>query len=146
MNMGEREGVQRKREFSHFLVFQECPQKTSSPMNSGTLRPFFFSIDIQLIDNVVLVSGVQQGFHLYTHTHTHTHLFRFFFLIGNYEILSIVFSVLYIRSLWVICFMYCIDQGLSVPDLFSLFPPSPSPFLIHIPCVPVGKDRFPRKI
>ena len=90
MNMGEREGVQRKREFSHFLVFQECPQKTSSPMNSGTLRPFFFSIDIQLIDNVVLVSGVQQGFHLYTHTHTHTHLFRFFFLIGNYEILSIV--------------------------------------------------------
>ena len=51
---------------------------------------FVFAIDIQLIDNVVLVSGVQQGFSLHTHTHTHTQLFRFFSLIGYYEILSIV--------------------------------------------------------
>ena len=61
-------------------------------------------IEVQLIYNVVLVSGVQQSdsvictcmcVYIYTHTHTHTHThisfcFRFFSHIDYYKILSIV--------------------------------------------------------
>ena len=46
-----------------------------------------FFVELQLIDNVVLVSGVQQSDSV---IHTYIFFFRFFCIIGYYKILSIV--------------------------------------------------------
>ena len=62
-----------------------------------------FFIDIQLVYNVVLVTGVQQE---QSDSVTQISIFlRFFTLIGYCEILS-YFPVAYSRSLLVICFIY----------------------------------------
>ena len=63
-----------------------------SPLLPSVLFPFFFflvffkKIEVSLINNIVLVSGVQHRDSLCTHTF----FFRFFSLIGYYKILSMV--------------------------------------------------------
>ena len=79
--------------FLHELKGHEC-QFDIIPKITVTLSIFFFKFNflfyivVQLIYNVVLVSGVQQSDSV---THTHIPIFfRFFSLIGYYKILSIV--------------------------------------------------------
>ena len=50
---------------------------------------FLLLLKIQLIYNVVFVSGLQQS-DWAIHTHTHTFFSRFFSMIGYYKILNIV--------------------------------------------------------
>ena len=65
---------------------------------SGLVFIFLIVIEISLIYNAVLLSGVQQSKSvLYTHTHTHTHTYiyihsflRFLSHIGHYRMLSSV--------------------------------------------------------
>ena len=61
------------------------------------MLPFLnlFSIEVELIYNVVLVSRVQQSdsvlyIYIYIYTHTHTHSFSFFSIMIFYKILNTV--------------------------------------------------------
>ena len=63
-----------------------------------------FFVELQLIDNVVLVSGVQQSDSV---IHTYIFFFRFLSIIYYYKILNIV-HVLYCRSLLFIYLVVCI--------------------------------------
>ena len=66
---------------------------------SSTLHPravafcFCFFIKVQLINDVVLVSGVQQSDSV-IYIYIYIFFFRFFSLIGYYKILTIVPSVI----------------------------------------------------
>ena len=123
--------------------------------HSGTLWKlgiFFLIIEVQLIDNVVLVSGVQQSeiyiyihthiythtdihtythtyMHTYTHTHTYNFFFRFFSLIGQYKILSIVSCA--IRQVLVGYLPYVQLCVYVNPILIYPSPPSPFPLGNH---------------
>ena len=63
-------------------------------------------VEVQLIYSIVLVSGVQQVSQLYIPIHSFFSFFLDYFpIIGHYRILS-NFSVIYSRSLLVVCFIH----------------------------------------
>ena len=61
-------------------------------------------LEVQLIYNTVFVSGVWQSESV-IHTHTFILFLDYFPIIGHYRILS-NFSVIYSRSLLVVCFIH----------------------------------------
>ena len=100
----------------------------------------FFLIDVQLIYNVVLVSGVQHSdsveHYIYTcvcvYTHTHILFYRFFSLIGYYKILYIVSSSMQyvlVASFMLICVF---RVGAVFHWFYLLFCPSMPVSLLHL--------------
>ena len=74
-----------------------------------------------LIYNIVLVSGVQQG---YSVIHIHTSIF--FHILFPYRLLqNIEYSSLYSRSLLITCFIYSKVYMLIPNPIYPSFPPFP---------------------
>ena len=89
---------------------------------------FFFKIFIEmLINNVVLVSGVQQSDSV-IHIHLYLFFFRFFSIIGCYKILSIVPCAI---QQVLIGYLFYIQQCVYFNPKLLVYPSSPSPFGNH---------------
>ena len=73
---------------------------------TGIVLFLFFSIEVELIYNIVLISGVQQS-NSVIHIHMYVFFFRFFSIIGYYKIMnmSLCYTVIFFRSQLICCFL-----------------------------------------
>ena len=113
----------------------KCGVLTTGPPGKSPFSPhfegflslsLFFLIEVQLIYNVVLVSGIQQSDSV-----IHIHIPILFQILFPFRLLqNIEFPVLYSRSLLVICFkyMYCVYVN---PKLLIYLSSQPFPFGNH---------------
>ena len=83
---------------------------------------FFFLIEIQLIYNIVLVSGVRQS-DCYMYVFIQLFFFRFFSIIDYYKILSISQYLTIVGPCW-LSILYIVSFNPQIPSL-SLLPTFP---------------------
>ena len=91
---------------------------------------FLFYIGVQLINNVVLVLGVQQSVSV-LHIHVSI-IFQFLFSIRLLTEYWAEFLLLYSKSLLVIHFKYSVDVYKSIPSSLSLPTTHPRPVTISL--------------
>ena len=82
----------------------------------------FKKIELQLIYNLVFVSGVEQSSVIYIYICTHTPLSRFFSIIGYYKILNI--APLAMRQV-LVAYLFYMQQCASVNSRLLINPSSP---------------------